>query len=48
MKQGKKDIAVKVYQRALAVEGMSPKAKEYIKSQLEKVQGPVKPGPRMP
>ena len=33
--QGKKDEAVKVYNRALAVEGISPKAREYIKSRLE-------------
>ena len=44
--RGKKDEAVKVYQQALAVEGISPKAKEFIKAQLEKVQDPGKVGPR--
>ena len=38
-KQGKKDEAASVYQRALAVERMSPKAREYIKSRLDAVQG---------
>lgn len=47
-KQGKKAQAVKVYQQALAVEGISPKAKEYIKTRLEAVQGPAKTGPRLP
>jgi tetratricopeptide (TPR) repeat protein len=41
-KQGKKGEAVKVYKRAMAVEGLSPKAKEYIKAQLDKVQGQEK------
>ncbi len=47
-KQGKKGEAVKVYKRAMAVEGLSPKAKEYIKSRLEAVQGAVKTGPLKP
>ena len=38
-KQGNKGEVVKVYKRALAVEGMSPKAKEYIKSRLVATQG---------
>ena len=37
--QGKNDEVIKVYSRALAEEGLSPKAKGYIKSQLEKEQG---------
>jgi len=44
--QGQKEKAVKVYQQALAVEGISPKAKEFIRAQLEKVQDPGKVGPR--
>jgi tetratricopeptide (TPR) repeat protein len=46
--QGKMTEAVTTYNRALAEQGISPKAKEFIKSQLEKVQGQAKPGPRMP
>jgi len=34
-KQGEKDKAVKVYKQALAVEGISPKAKEFINARLE-------------
>jgi Tfp pilus assembly protein PilF len=45
-KQRKKAQAVKVYQQALAVEGMSAKAKEYIKSRLEAVQGRDRTEPR--
>jgi tetratricopeptide (TPR) repeat protein len=44
--QGKKPEVVKLYQRALAVEGLAPKAKEFIRSQLEKVEVPAKAGPR--
>jgi tetratricopeptide (TPR) repeat protein len=36
--QGKKSGAIKVYKQALAVEGISPKAKEYIRSKLEVVE----------
>ena len=42
--QGKKDEAVKVYKRALAEQGISPKAKEYIKSRLEAVKERPKQG----
>jgi len=45
--QGKKDQVVKVYTRALAVEGMSPKAKEFIRSRLDKFQNLSKTGPRL-
>jgi tetratricopeptide (TPR) repeat protein len=45
-KRGRKDDAVKVYQQALAVEGITPKAKEFIRAQLGKVQGPGELGPR--
>jgi tetratricopeptide (TPR) repeat protein len=41
-KQGKKGEVVKVYKRALAVDGLSPKAKEYIKTRLDAVQGQEK------
>jgi len=44
--QGQKAQVVKVYQQALAVEGIAPKAKEFIKSRLDKLQSPAKPGPR--
>jgi predicted Zn-dependent protease len=47
-KQGEKDKAAKVYQQALAVEGISPKAREFIKLRLETVQGPDKAGSRTP
>jgi predicted negative regulator of RcsB-dependent stress response len=36
--QGKKAEVVKVYNRALAVEGVAPKAKEYIKSRLDAIK----------
>ena len=36
--QGKKDEAAKVYNRALAEQGISPKAKAYIQSRLEAVK----------
>ena len=39
-KQGRKDETVKVYQQALAVEGLSPKAKEYFKTRLKALQSP--------
>ena len=45
-KQEKVEQSVKVYRQALAVEGISPKAKEYIKSQLEAMRDPAKTGPR--
>jgi predicted Zn-dependent protease len=47
-KQGEKAKGTDVYQRALAVEGLSPKAREYIKAQLAKAQGPADVGPRLP
>jgi tetratricopeptide (TPR) repeat protein len=47
-KQANKEQAVKIYQQALAVDGLSPKAKEYIKAQVEKMQGPARAGPRLP
>jgi tetratricopeptide (TPR) repeat protein len=47
-KQGNKDEVVKVYRQALAVEGMSPKAKEYFKTRLDAVQTPARSGPRNP
>ena len=40
--QGEKEKIVKVYNRALAAEGMSPKAKEFIKSRLEAVNSKTK------
>jgi len=46
--QGNKTEAVKVYNRALAVEGLSPKAKEYMKSRLEVLQGKGNSGLRIP
>jgi tetratricopeptide (TPR) repeat protein len=42
--QGKKGEAVKVYERALAVEGISAKAKDYIRSRLEAVKDRPKQG----
>jgi tetratricopeptide (TPR) repeat protein len=42
IKQGKKDEAVKVYNRALAEERVSKKAKEYITSLLDNVRNPDK------
>jgi tetratricopeptide (TPR) repeat protein len=39
-KQGRKDETARVYQQALAVEGLSPKAKEYFKTRLQALQGP--------
>jgi tetratricopeptide (TPR) repeat protein len=47
-KQANKEQAVNIYQQALAVDGLSPKAKEYIKARLEKMQGPAKPGLPLP
>jgi len=44
--QGQKADVVKAYQRALAEQGISPKAKEIIRLQLEKAQDPVKAVPR--
>jgi len=40
LQQGKKTDAVRIYNSALAEQGISPKAKEIVKSQLEKVQRP--------
>jgi len=39
-KQGRKDESAWVYQQALAADGLSPKAKEYIKTRLQALQGP--------
>jgi len=47
-KLGERDSAVKVYKQALAVEGIPPKSKEYIKSRLTSGQKPSKTGPRRP
>jgi hypothetical protein len=47
-KQGRKDEVMKVLSRALTEQGISSKTKEFIKSQLEKVEIPAKPGPRIP
>ena len=46
-KQGKLNESMKVCNRALAEQGVSPKAKEYIKSRLKAAQGSDKPGPRL-
>jgi Tfp pilus assembly protein PilF len=47
-KQGENAKVADVYQRALALEGLSPKAKEYIKTRLESGLKPAKPGPLLP